>query len=49
MPKRIAPLSDLQVKNAKLKKTAYKLSDGSGLYLLIFRYLLYEALYFAYA
>jgi len=35
MPKRIVPLSDLQVKNAKPKKTAYKLSDGGGLYLLI--------------
>ena len=28
MPKRILPLSDLQVKNAKPKETDYKLSDG---------------------
>jgi len=35
MPKRIMPLTDLQVKNAKPKDKEYKLSDGSGLYLLI--------------
>jgi hypothetical protein len=35
MPKRIMPLTDLQVKNAKPKEKNYKLSDGSGLYLLI--------------
>lgn len=35
MPKRILPLSDLQVKNAKPKETDYKLSDGYGLHLLI--------------
>jgi integrase len=35
MPKRILPLSDLQVKNAKPKVTDYKLSDGYGLHLLI--------------
>jgi integrase len=35
MPKRIIPLSDLQVKNAKPKEKDYKLSDGGGLYLLI--------------
>jgi len=35
MPKRILPLSDLQVKNAKPKDKEYKLSDGHGLYLFI--------------
>lgn len=35
MPKRIMPLTDLQVKNAKPKEKNYKLSDGAGLYLLI--------------
>lgn len=35
MPKRIAPLSDIQVKNAKPKKTEYKLNDGYGLFLLV--------------
>jgi hypothetical protein len=35
MPKRILPLSDLQVKNAKPKETDYKLSDSYGLHLLI--------------
>ncbi len=35
MPKRIMPLTDLQVKNAKPKGKNYKLSDGGGLYLLI--------------
>lgn len=35
MPKRIIPLTDLQVKNAKPKEKEYKLSDGGGLYLLI--------------
>ncbi len=35
MPKRIVPLSDLQVKNSKPKSTAYKLTDGGGLYLLV--------------
>ena len=35
MPKRIAPLSDLQVKTAKPKEKEYKLSDGAGLYLLV--------------
>jgi len=34
MPKRIPPLSDIQVKNAKPKASDYKLSDGYGLYLL---------------
>jgi len=35
MPKRIIPLTDLQVKKAKPKEKNYKLSDGGGLYLLI--------------
>ena len=35
MPKRILPLSDLQVKNAKPKEKDCKLSDGYGLHLLI--------------
>jgi len=35
MRKRIVPLSDLQVRNAKTKEKDYKLSDGQGLYLLI--------------
>lgn len=33
MPKIIAPLSDIQVKNAKPKAKPYKLTDGGGLYL----------------
>lgn len=35
MPKRIMPLSDIQVKNAKPTDKEYKLSDGGGLYLLV--------------
>ena len=35
MPKRVAPLSDIQVKNAKPREADYKLTDGGGLYLLI--------------
>jgi integrase len=35
MPKRIQPLSDIKIKNAKPKDKDYKLSDGFGLYLLI--------------
>lgn len=35
MPKRIAPLSDIQVKNAKPQVKEYKLMDGYGLYLLV--------------
>lgn len=35
MPKRIVPLSDIQVRNAKRKEKDYKLSDGGGLYLLV--------------
>ena len=37
MPKRIAPLSDVQVKNARSKEKDYKLQDGCGLYLLVTR------------
>lgn len=35
MPKRVLPLTDLQVKNAKPKEKDYKLTDGGGLYLLV--------------
>jgi integrase len=35
MPKRIPPLTDIQVNNAKPKDKSYKLADGGGLYLLI--------------
>ena len=35
MPKRILPLSDLQVKNAKPQENQYKLMDGFGLFLLV--------------
>lgn len=35
MPKRILPLTDLQVQKAKPKDKEYKLSDGGGLYLLV--------------
>nr|WP_314862422.1 integrase arm-type DNA-binding domain-containing protein [uncultured Undibacterium sp.] len=35
MPKLAIPLSDIQVKNAKPKAKAYRLTDGGGLYLLI--------------
>lgn len=35
MPKRIAPLSDIQVKNAKPQAQDFKLMDGFGLYLLV--------------
>jgi hypothetical protein len=35
MPKRILPLSDIQVKNAKPRDKDYKLMDGYGLYLLV--------------
>ena len=35
MPKRIAPLSDIQVKNAKPQEKEYKLMDGYGLFLLV--------------
>jgi integrase len=33
MPKIVAPLTDVQVKNAKPKDKPYKLTDGGGLYL----------------
>lgn len=33
MPKLIAPLTDIQVKNAKPRDKPYKLADGGGLYL----------------
>ena len=35
MPKRIQPLSDIQVKNAKPAPKEVKLFDGGGLFLLI--------------
>jgi len=33
MPKRVPPLTQLQIRNAKPKEKAYKLTDGGGLYL----------------
>lgn len=35
MPKRIAPLSELQIRNAKPQETEYRLFDGGGLNLLV--------------
>lgn len=35
MPKKVAPLSDIQVSKAKPKDKDYKLTDGGGLFLLI--------------
>jgi len=35
MPKRVIPLSDVKVRNAKAKGKDYKLTDGEGLYLLV--------------
>jgi len=35
MPKRIIPLSDVKVRNAKPKEKDFKLADGGGLYLLV--------------
>lgn len=35
MPKRITPLSDIQVKNSKPQTKEYKLMDGYGLFLLV--------------
>lgn len=35
MPKRIIPLSEIKLRNAKSKGNAYKLFDGGGLFLLI--------------
>jgi hypothetical protein len=32
MPKRVIPLSDLQLRNAKKCEKPYKLADGGGLY-----------------
>lgn len=32
MPKRVAPLTDLKVRNAKKQEKPYKLADGGGLY-----------------
>jgi len=35
MPKRIVPLTPLQISNAKVRENEYKIFDGGGLYLLI--------------
>lgn len=35
MPKRIVPLSDIQVSKAKPKDIDYRIADGGGLFLLI--------------
>jgi Ser-tRNA(Ala) deacylase AlaX len=35
MPKRIVPLTEVQVRNAKAKKKDYRLYDGGGLYILV--------------
>lgn len=35
MPKRVLPLTDIQVRNAKPQAKEYKLTDGGGLYLLV--------------
>ena len=35
MPKQIAPLSDIQVKNAKPQEKETKLFDGGGLFLFV--------------
>lgn len=35
MPKRVLPLTDTQIKNAKPKDKPYKLTDGNGLHLLV--------------
>jgi integrase len=35
MPKKIIPLSDVKVRNAKPKDRDYKIADGGGLYLLV--------------
>ena len=35
MPKRITPLTDIQVNKAKPRDKSYKLTDGGGLYLFI--------------
>lgn len=33
MPKRVPPLTRLEIKNAKPREKPYKLADGGGLYL----------------
>lgn len=35
MPKRIIPLSEVQVRNAKPQEKDYRLLDGFGLYLIV--------------
>jgi len=35
MPKKAAPLSDIEIKKAKPKDKDYKIADGGGLYLLV--------------
>jgi len=35
MPRRVPPLTDIQVSKAKPKDRDYKLTDGGGLYLLV--------------
>ena len=35
MPKRIMPLTDIQVRTAKPQEKAYKMADGGALYLLV--------------
>ena len=35
MPKRITPLTDIQVNKAKPRDKSYKLTDGCGIYLFI--------------
>jgi len=35
MPKRIPPLTDIQIRNAKPRERDYKLNDGLGLYVLV--------------
>ncbi len=35
MPKRIIPLSEIKIRNAKPQKSEYKLFDGGGLFLLV--------------
>ena len=35
MPKRVMPLSEVQVRNEKPKEKQFKISDGKGLYLLV--------------
>ena len=35
MPKRISPLSEIQIRNAKPKEKEFKVYDGGGLYLVV--------------